>query len=103
VAPASYGLLDEVAGILAKHPEVKKLRVEGHTDDQGPERFNLELSSKRAEAVRAYLVGKGVAAERLEAKGYGDTRPIASNKTAEGREKNRRVAFEVVREAAPIP
>jgi outer membrane protein OmpA-like peptidoglycan-associated protein len=95
--PESFGLLDVVVRIVQAHPEIMRLRVEGHTDKLGSKRENLELSQQRAAAVRDYLVSKGVAAERLEAVGYGEDRPIASNKTKEGREKNRRVAFTVVR------
>lgn len=93
IKPESHPLLDEVADVMKAHPEVKHVVVEGHTDDQGGTDFNLQLSQGRAEAVRTYLMGKGVAGDRLEAKGYGESRPIADNKTAEGREANRRVEF----------
>lgn len=89
----SYGLLDEVAAALKDHPEVKQVRVEGHTDNRGDAKKNLKLSQARAEAVRKYLVDRGVAADRLTAKGFGQKRPVASNKTAAGRETNRRVDF----------
>jgi outer membrane protein OmpA-like peptidoglycan-associated protein len=76
------------------HPEVAKVVVEGHTDSAGPAAFNLELSQRRAAAVKAWLVQKGgVAAGRIEAKGYGPRKPIADNATSEGRAKNRRVVF----------
>ena len=93
IKPASFGLLDEVAQVLVAHPEVKKVRIEGHTDASGSAATNTKLSQARADAVRSYLVGKGVAADRLSAKGYGPAKPIADNKTAEGREANRRVEF----------
>ncbi len=93
IKPASYGLLDEVAQVLVAHPEVAKVRIEGHTDNTGSAAVNTELSQARAAAVRDYLVGKGVARDRLDAKGYGPSRPIADNKTAQGREANRRVDF----------
>jgi outer membrane protein OmpA-like peptidoglycan-associated protein len=89
----SHGILDEAAQVLVAHPEVKKVRIEGHTDSTGSAEVNTALSEARAKAVREYLVGKGVAADRLTAKGYGPSRPIADNKTKEGREKNRRVDF----------
>ncbi len=93
IKPASFPLLDEVAQALKDHGEVKKVRIEGHTDSTGSAKLNTTLSRKRAQAVRAYLVEKGVAAGRLDAKGYGPSKPVADNKTAEGREKNRRVEF----------
>ena len=89
----SFPMLDEVAGVMAAHPEVKLVNIEGHTDDRGSAAANLALSLARAQSVKAYLVGKGVAAERLGAHGNGPTRPIADNAMAEGREKNRRVEF----------
>jgi OOP family OmpA-OmpF porin len=89
----SFSLLDDVAQVLKGHPEVKKVVVEGHTDSVGGAKLNQKLSASRAAAVRDYLVGKGVEAERLEAKGFGEEGPVASNKTAAGRGKNRRVDF----------
>ncbi|MFO0599797.1 MAG: putative Ig domain-containing protein [Myxococcaceae bacterium] len=94
--PRSFPLLDEVAAVLAAHPEVKSIRIEGHTDASGVAANNLKLSEARAQSVRTYLVGHGVAPERLEARGFGQTRPIADNATSEGREKNRRVEFIVL-------
>jgi len=87
----SYPLLDQVAATLKDHPEIRKLRVEGHTDNKGSAQYNLRLSQKRAEAVVEYLVKKGVERERLVPKGFGLTRPIASNATEAGRAANRRV------------
>ncbi|MCE9575974.1 MAG: tandem-95 repeat protein, partial [Deltaproteobacteria bacterium] len=92
----SYKLLDNVAKVLMAHVEVTLIRVEGHTDNQGDDAHNLDLSQRRAEAVRAYLIKKGVLAERLEAKGYGETVPIADNGTKVGRASNRRVEFKIV-------
>ncbi|MBW2699267.1 MAG: OmpA family protein [Deltaproteobacteria bacterium] len=92
----SFSLLDQVAQTLRAHSELKKVRIEGHTDDSGPDSFNLKLSQQRAEAVRTYLVGKGVPAERLVAEGFGETKPIAPNKTRSGRSQNRRVEFVIV-------
>lgn len=89
----SYSLLDEVADALKAHPEVKAVQVEGHTDNRGSAKLNKKLSQARAEAVRKYLIGKGIEANRLTAKGYGSSRPIADNKTAAGRDANRRVEF----------
>ncbi len=96
IKPQSYGLLDEVAQALKNHEEVKKVSIDGHTDSTGKAKANQKLSQARAEAIRAYLVQKGIEPTRLEAKGFGQTKPIASNKTKAGREKNRRVEFNVV-------
>jgi uncharacterized repeat protein (TIGR01451 family) len=92
----SYGLLDNVAQVMLSHPEIPKFRVEGHTDDRGDDDSNLGLSQRRAEAVVAYLQKKGVPAERLEAVGYGETKPIAGNDTKAGRAANRRVVFKIL-------
>jgi outer membrane protein OmpA-like peptidoglycan-associated protein len=94
VLPDSFALLDQVAQVLKDYP-VMKVSIEGHTDTVGAEAMNMKLSQARAEEVRAYLVKKGVAPERLEAIGYGPTRPIASNKTEPGRAKNRRTEFRI--------
>jgi outer membrane protein OmpA-like peptidoglycan-associated protein len=94
--PTSYPLLDDVAQALKTHEEVARVQIEGHTDSQGAATANKKLSQGRAESVRTYLVGKGVAPERLEAKGYGEDRPIADNGTPAGREANRRVEFTIV-------
>jgi OOP family OmpA-OmpF porin len=92
----SYKLLDNVAAVIIAHPQVGKFRVEGHTDDRGNDDDNLDLSQRRAEAVVKYLVDKGVPAERLEALGFGETKPLADNKTKAGRAKNRRVEFKII-------
>ncbi len=102
IDPRSYKLLDNVASILQAHPEIEKMRVEGHTDNQGDAGYNTGLSQRRAEAVVKYLAGKGVARERLEAKGFGPTKPIAENTTKEGRAKNRRVEFHLVGDAQGV-
>ncbi|MBN1984202.1 MAG: OmpA family protein [Chitinivibrionales bacterium] len=86
----SYKVLDEIAESLVEWPEVR-VEIQGHTDNTGKPAKNLELSQQRAETVRQYLIGKGVAADRLTAVGYGKERPIADNKTASGRAQNRRV------------
>jgi OOP family OmpA-OmpF porin len=82
--------LDRVAASLVANPEVQ-IEVDGHTDAKGNDAYNQKLSQRRAEAVKAYLVGKGVNAGQLSAKGYGEKQPIASNDTEEGRAQNRRV------------
>jgi outer membrane protein OmpA-like peptidoglycan-associated protein len=96
--PDSEATLGEVAGILAAHPEIAKVIVEGHTDTSGRAAKNVSLSARRAQAVREWLVTRGgVVAPRLDAKGYGSSRPVASNDTSAGRVLNRRIDFVVVR------
>jgi len=89
----SFDVLNAVAGVLAGHKEILLLEVQGHTDNTGAADPNRALSQKRAEAVVKYLTTKGVDAGRLAAKGYGPDKPVADNKTAAGRQKNRRVEF----------
>jgi|GEM_PF-366839 len=97
ILPRSFPLLKQVAAVLRANPQVELLRVEGHTDDQGNDASNLDLSKRRAANVRAFLVKEGIDAGRLESQGYGETKPVDSNKTAKGRENNRRVEFNIVR------
>ncbi len=92
----SYGILSDVASILKSNPQIKKIRIEGHTDAIGTDAYNMKLSQRRANSVREYLIKQGVSADRLEAVGYGKSRPIAPNNTAAGRAKNRRVEFNVI-------
>lgn len=92
----SLSLIDEIAGVLKNNPQIKKVRIEGHTDNVGDPADNLRLSTDRAHAVRKYLVSRGLAANRLEAQGFGDSKPLADNGTDEGRAKNRRVEFVIV-------
>ncbi|MCC6623333.1 MAG: OmpA family protein [Deltaproteobacteria bacterium] len=93
IKPESYGILDAVAALMSTRDVVKKVEVQGHTDNDGDDAYNLGLSQRRAESVVAYMKGKGIAVDRMVAKGYGETKPIASNKGAAGRAKNRRVQF----------
>lgn len=87
---AGTAKLDEAAKVLGENPTVK-LNVEGHTDGVGSAAYNQGLSERRAKAVVAYLVSKGVDGARLNPVGYGKSKPVATNDTAEGRAKNRRV------------
>jgi outer membrane protein OmpA-like peptidoglycan-associated protein len=96
--PESGHVLDEVARVLGQHPELTRVRVEGHTDNVGGKAYNQDLSQRRARAVVRALVQRGVAAGRLDAQGYGFDRPLASNGTAAGRAKNRRVEFTILGE-----
>lgn len=93
----SNPLLDNLVQVLNAHPEITHVRVEGHTDNRGDEIRNKELSHSRARAVIDYLVVHGVSADRLEAIGVGEERPIANNKTSSGRAQNRRVEFHIER------
>jgi outer membrane protein OmpA-like peptidoglycan-associated protein len=90
VLPGAQQRLNTVADAL-KDQSDHDIVVEGHTDSNGSDAFNLELSQSRAQAVRDYLVSRGVPSERIRAQGVGETRPVADNSTAEGRANNRRV------------
>jgi outer membrane protein OmpA-like peptidoglycan-associated protein len=79
-------------GLMQKYPSVK-ISVQGHTDNTGDSTFNNRLSTQRAAAVKDWLIEKGVPPSRLETVGYGQTRPITTNSTPEGRETNRRIEF----------
>jgi len=85
----AHEVLDRVAISLLAYPEIR-VEVAGHTDSKGSRALNVRLSQKRAESVRDYLIGKGIGAERLVAKGYGPDKPMATNDTDEGRAQNRR-------------
>ncbi|MBL8658919.1 MAG: OmpA family protein, partial [Rhodospirillales bacterium] len=91
----SQTFLQSVAGTMSKAPAGTHIEIGGHTDSTGDPEKNLALSQARADAVRQALIDHGVAPEMLSAKGYGGTQPIASNDTAQGRERNRRIAFSV--------
>lgn len=91
IRPKSFPSLDRVADLLVS--KNFSLKLAGHTDNVGSDDANMKLSKDRAESVKNYLVSKGANPSRIEATGYGETQPIASNKTAAGRQKNRRVEF----------
>lgn len=95
IKKSSFGILDQVVKVMIENPEYK-LKIAGHTDNAGDDAKNMELSQKRADAVSKYLTTKGVDPKRIvSSKGYGETMPIADNKTAAGKAKNRRVEFVV--------
>jgi OmpA-OmpF porin, OOP family len=100
IRAVSYPLLDSVAQVLRDFPGIA-IEVQGHTDSRGDDAHNLALSQARADAVRAYLVQAGIDSSRIAARGYGETAPIESNATADGRASNRRVEFR--RTDAPSP
>ena len=93
--PSSYEELDKVYSFLNDNPTVQ-IELAGHTDNVGSDDYNMELSQKRADAVKTYLVNKGIDAGRLTSKGYGETKPIETNDQDWGREKNRRVEFTIL-------
>jgi hypothetical protein len=92
----SYPFLDELASVLIAEP-TWKLELSGHTDNKGSESTNLKMSNGRVEEVKKYLVSKGVSADRITTFGYGESKPIASNDTEEGRAKNRRVEMKILK------
>ncbi|HEY1694058.1 MAG TPA: OmpA family protein [Polyangiaceae bacterium] len=107
ILPESFGLLTEIADTLIRHNEIRRVEVQGHTDNSGTPEHNKVLSEQRAEAVRAWLVQHGVPSDKLVARGYGQERPIAPNVTAGNRARNRRVQFIILEKeggmAAPPP
>ena len=89
---SSYNVMAQVVNVMNRYPNMK-VTIEGHTDSVGSREPNRALSQRRADAVKAYLISKGISSSRLTAIGYGEARPIADNMTNEGRSQNRRVAF----------
>ncbi len=96
ILPASNRLMYQIAGVLKTQARIKLVQVEGHTDNVGDPAKNMKLSQDRADSVKAWLVKKGIAADRLKAQGFGLDRPVESNSTAKGRELNRRVEFNIL-------
>jgi outer membrane protein OmpA-like peptidoglycan-associated protein len=92
----SYGLLETVARTMVRRVDILIVRVEGHTDDRGSDSANLDLSTRRAASVMQFLIGEGVEPERLVSAGFGESQPIDTNATNEGRANNRRVEFVIV-------
>ncbi|MCE9682368.1 OmpA family protein [Halomonas alkalisoli] len=90
IRPAAHRELDQVANTLRENPEMR-VRIEGHTDHIGSAEYNEGLSQRRADSVRDFLVSRGIAANRMTTVGYGESRPVATNETDEGRARNRRV------------
>lgn len=109
IKPESFGVLDDVYGILRAYPDIKKVRIEGHTDNRGDADYNRQLSDDRAKAVRQYLIDKGIDGSRMDAQGFGEDKPIDARNTSSAWEKNRRVEFNIVSregfdaEGNPIP
>jgi outer membrane protein OmpA-like peptidoglycan-associated protein len=105
ILPDSFGLLTEIADTLIRHGEIKRVEVQGHTDNSGTADHNKMLSEQRAEAVVAWLTQHGVTSDRLVARGYGQEKPLVPNVTAGNRAQNRRVQFIILEKdaAAPAP
>jgi len=97
IKPRSHGLLKDVASVIKDHSQLKLIRVDGHTDSVATDAYNLRLSRARARAVRDFLKKEGVSASRLKSKGFGESKPIADNSTEEGKAKNRRVEFTILK------
>ncbi len=93
--PASFAELDQLAALMQSHPQLT-IRIEGHTDAIGDHQKNLQLSQDRAGACRRYLVQKGIAGNRIQTVGYGDTRPVSLESTDDARKTNRRVEFVIL-------
>lgn len=96
LTPESQLKLKEIVVVLKKHGDIK-VEIQGHTDNVGNDSFNKTLSQKRANSIKSYLVQNGIASSRLVAKGYGERNPVASNNTEDGRAKNRRIEFKVIK------
>ena len=95
IKPSSFPTLDAAAKVLAEYPALR-MEISGHTDSTGTAERNLQLSQERADAVKAYLAGRGIASDRIETRGAGSTEPVADNKKPEGRSQNRRVEFKLI-------
>jgi len=95
--PQSQTLLDEVASQLTSHSEITKVQVEGYTDSTATRKHNQKLSEDRAASVKKYLISKGIDGKRLSTKGFGEDKPVGDNKTEDGRFKNRRVDFVILK------
>ncbi len=95
--PSASEILDAVVKMMKDNPAIELVEVQGHTDEQGPDDYNLDLSIRRAAAVMAYLADHGIAASRLESHGYGETMPIDRHHNQEAYTKNRRVEFHVLK------
>lgn len=96
--PRAFPILNEVVRLLRVNPDIELVRIEGHTDDVGTDKYNDELSQSRANSVMRYLTTRGIVPERLAAEGVGKRRPLEQGTTAAARQKNRRVEFHIVKQ-----
>ncbi|MEI8255204.1 MAG: OmpA family protein [Deltaproteobacteria bacterium] len=103
ILPRSNPVLQAVGDALRAVPDIHRITIEGHTDDVGDHEANLQLSVRRAHSVVAWLIHNGIEPDRLESRGYGDTRPLVPERSAAARAVNRRVEFRIVRPASPAP
>ena len=101
IKPDSFAILDAVRAALQGNPDIQLVEIAGHTDERGDDAYNLELSIRRAAAVREYLVGHGVDPKRLESQGYGETNPIDKRSNEQAWAINRRVDFLILKRTAP--
>jgi outer membrane protein OmpA-like peptidoglycan-associated protein len=103
ILPQSFPVLQAVADALTAQPSIKHIAIEGHTDDRGKPAKNLDLSERRAKSVLRFLVAHNIPEDRLEAHGYGQERPLSTNRTVQGRAINRRVEFHILDAQPPTP
>jgi len=96
IRPESFDLMNEITQVIQDNPRIKKISIEGHTDDVGSKRYNQGLSERRAASVMTYLVEHGVDEGRLTSVGHGEEQPLVENDSDENREKNRRVEFIII-------
>ena len=94
ILDSSFPILNSISAILSKNKDAR-VEIAGHTDSEGNAAYNRDLSQRRAAAVRRYLINRGIAAQQLTARGYGPDKPLVANTTREGRQKNRRVEFNI--------
>jgi OOP family OmpA-OmpF porin len=94
--PESYSELDRLGGLMVQNPKMQ-IELSGHTDNVGSDDSNMKLSEDRAKTVTEYLITLGIATNRVIAKGYGETKPVTSNDTEDGRQMNRRVEFTILK------
>jgi outer membrane protein OmpA-like peptidoglycan-associated protein len=97
VEPVTDEMLRGIKDAIMGDPSIEMVEVQGHTDDSGDASFNANLALERAQEVRRWLIGAGVPASKLVAKGYGDRAPVGDNRIFDGRQKNRRVDFKVIK------
>ncbi len=103
IRPASDPLLDQIVQVIKAHPEIKKLEIQGYTDNTGAKQHNKILSGSRAEAVRKALIKRGIKDKLLVAKGYGQDNPLVENDSEANKAKNRRVQFKILEKDAVAP
>ncbi len=98
IKDASTSLMTEIADVIKKNPQIKKIRIEGHASSEGSAQHNKQLSDDRAKSVMKWLTDHGIPTAELMSQGFGSDKPIADNNTEDGREKNRRVEFTILEE-----